>query len=742
MFPVAPDLPDEERDWARAAAPSAVDNPEWADVLRVYGRGHAPRLPWHAPIWDSGEAGVLFVPGLPRRHVAFWDEVILVDHPLRDSLLAYLRDGVNLQDFLIDSHRGPSVQQPYNVASFRQAVFPNRIPSKFVPFVESEVQSLIARGCVAKWSDVKGPAGPVRPRLIMALSVEETKPRLIYDARPLNQFFKRMPFSMDTVARVANVASPGCYMTSLDDSSAFHHILIRPSSWPLLGFEYGGVDYVWCVLPFGLSISPFVYHTLSEAKAAFLRSLGIPALAYLDDSFLTNLECTQGQPAREQWLAACEATHISVLVSYFCGNFLSPKKCDWRPTTVQKYLGMLCDSATATFRVPQDKLDAVHDILQESLAAGNISFRTLQRVAGKVTSMTVAIRPASLYTQAMFAALAALERSTLRSVDLTKDSSADLVGEMRKWLDITATTHEGPWQLARHFTAALTKGASDASSLAWGGVLYAATDPFEAGGMFPPEWMSSHINLKEMYALYHVLLQFCQRHPDRLRRAQVFVDVDNQSVVGAFNRGRAKNRAAHELLIRLFDLQIEYDFLLSLKWVPTADNGVADAISRPSRETIIRLGPDAFRQLWQELGPFNIDLMACTASAQHSPSSGRALPFFSRYHCAGSMGVDVFAQNVAVLPGGHVPAFGFCFPPPVMAGHVVQHLAECRARAVVILPSVKAYWFPRVLSATTRSVEVAGINEGGVFVWPSAEGVLKTWRYPRWAMMAYEVDFR
>lgn len=271
-FPVAPDLPGEERDWARAVAPSAVDNPEWADVLRVYGRGHAPRLPWHAPIWDSGEAGVLFVPGLPRRHVAFWDEVILVDHPLRDSLLTYLRDGVNLQDFLIDSHRRPSVQQPYNVASFRQAVFPNRIPSKFVPFVESELQSLIARGCVAKWSDVKGPAGPARPRLIMALSVEETKPRLIYDARPLNQFFKRMPFSMDTVARVANVASPGCYMTSLDDSSAFHHILIRPSSWPLLGFEYGGVDYVWCVLPFGLSISPFVYHTLSEAKAAFLRS--------------------------------------------------------------------------------------------------------------------------------------------------------------------------------------------------------------------------------------------------------------------------------------------------------------------------------------------------------------------------------------------------------------------------------------------------------------------------------------
>ena len=68
----------------------------------------------------------------------------------------------------------------------------------------------------------------------MALSVEETKLRLICDVRPLNKRRKKVNFSMDTVARVANVASQGCYMTSLYGSSAFHRILLRPSSWPLL----------------------------------------------------------------------------------------------------------------------------------------------------------------------------------------------------------------------------------------------------------------------------------------------------------------------------------------------------------------------------------------------------------------------------------------------------------------------------------------------------------------------------
>ena len=77
----------------------------------------------------------------------------------------------------------------------------------------------------------------------MAFSVEEMKPCLIYDTRPLHERCKKVHYSMDTVARVANVASLGCYMTSLDDTSAFHHILLRPSFCPLFGFSYGGIDY-------------------------------------------------------------------------------------------------------------------------------------------------------------------------------------------------------------------------------------------------------------------------------------------------------------------------------------------------------------------------------------------------------------------------------------------------------------------------------------------------------------------
>eukprot|EP00752_Nemacystus_decipiens_P013894 g12334.t1 len=322
--------------------------------------------------------------------------------------------------------------------AFRPAEFGNRIPSAFIGFVDGEVETLIARGCVTKWQDVRGPDGaPDRPR------------------------------------------------------------------------------------------------------------------------FLCNAVATHSAGDREQWLAACEGTRVAVLVSYLRGVFLSAKKCDWRPTRVQKYLGILCDSGTATFRIPQEKLDVVHSLLTEALENRTVAFRTLQRIAGKVTSMTVAIRPGSLYTQAMFAALAMLEKTTQRVVDLSLDSSANLVGELKQWLSISAITREGPWQLAQHFTAALTKGASDASSVAWGGVVYTAGDPFEARGVFPAKWLAKHII-----------------------------------------------------------------------------------------------------------------------------STTRKL----------------------------------------LVGHIVQRLAECRAHAVVLVPGVKAYWFPRVQSAAVRSVEIAAVKAAGVFKLPSSDG--------------------
>ena len=94
------------------------------------------------------------------------------------------------------------------------------------------------------------------------------------------------------------------------------------------------------------------------------------------------------------------------------------------------------------------------------------------------------------------------------------------------------------------------------------------------------------------------------------------------------------------------------------------------------------------------------------------------------------------------MSGTRAPAFRFCFSPPNHGtSHGMQHQAECRVHAVILLPDVKAYWFPLVELATVRSIEVAPVASAGCFQWPSPDGGLRNWRYPRWGVVVYEVDF-
>ena len=109
---------------------------------------------------------------------------------------------------------------------------------------------------------------------------------------------------------------------------------------------------------------------------------------------------------------------MAMLASFLCDQFLSAKKCDFRPTRLQQYLGMPCNSDNATFRVPRDKIDKPQQLLRATLDAESLPFHALQRIAGKSISMTVAIRPVSLWTHAMFSMLANLETIGLCTVDL------------------------------------------------------------------------------------------------------------------------------------------------------------------------------------------------------------------------------------------------------------------------------------------------------------------------------------
>ena len=111
----APPLDAVEREWARTGALFAAPGrwPSVADVARDPMQGPLRRMPWDAPVWNAGVDGGQFVPGFVRRHADFWNDIILQDHPLRGTLMSYLREGVGLHDLLLKEYRGPSIDCPY-----------------------------------------------------------------------------------------------------------------------------------------------------------------------------------------------------------------------------------------------------------------------------------------------------------------------------------------------------------------------------------------------------------------------------------------------------------------------------------------------------------------------------------------------------------------------------------------------------------------------------------------------------
>lgn len=86
-----------------------------------------------------------------------------------------------------------------------------------------------------------------------------------------------------------------------------------------------------------------------------------------------------------------------------------------------------------------------------------------------------------------------------------------------------------------------------------------------------------------------------------------------------------------------------------------------------------------------------MDLMATPASVHKKSVESRGtqedLPFYPRYHTHGCA----------------VKYFGFCFPPTNMVGVMLQHLEECQAQAVLIVPDQKQSWFPRLARARVKA---------------------------------------
>ena len=193
-----------------------------------------------------------------------------------------------------------------------------------ISFVHGEVHQLLSMGAISPCS--------TRPRVVSPLGVvpkKEGKLRLILDLTALNRYVRAPPFRMEDMRAVAAMTQPGDLGATVDLQDGYFHLQVRHQDRELLGFEWDGVYYVYNVLPFGLSTSPWAFTKLVRPVVAALHRAGVRVTSYMDD-FLVLAGPEEGSAPLDKTLALLRCL----------GWFVHPLKSYLTPMQDFTYLGM------------------------------------------------------------------------------------------------------------------------------------------------------------------------------------------------------------------------------------------------------------------------------------------------------------------------------------------------------------------------------------------------------------------
>ena len=144
--------------------------------------------------------------------------------------------------------------------------------------MSESIADLVATGCVR--------VVPEPPLVCSPLSVVENsarKKRLVINLRHLNRFLWKQKFKYEDLRIAMMLFKRGDYLFSFDLKSGYHHVDVANHHWKYLGFNWEGIDYVFTVLPFGLSTACYIFTKIVRPLVHYWRARGLCILVYLDD---------------------------------------------------------------------------------------------------------------------------------------------------------------------------------------------------------------------------------------------------------------------------------------------------------------------------------------------------------------------------------------------------------------------------------------------------------------------------
>ena len=237
----------------------------------------------------------------------------------------------------------------------------------------------------------------------------------------------------------------------------------------------------------------------------YIRSLGIPMLAWIDDMLgMTQIQFKGGSDD-DQFQSSMRGMVITTWVLFLAGYFLGVPKCNLIPEQQMTYLGIDCDSHKMRFFVPEERKEKYIHVLQQLLSSDSVTYSALEQMVGKLVSLESAVPAGMWYTRHQYAAMTSSglkPDAKKRTKNMTRIYvSSKLREEWYMWIYFLQENKGAPWKtFSNIFVTADVH--SDASGRSFAGVVDVPGKATKiTAGEFNDYMLKQDIQVKEAEAL-------------------------------------------------------------------------------------------------------------------------------------------------------------------------------------------------------------------------------------------------
>ena len=467
----------------------------------------------------------------------------------------------------------------------------------------------------------------------------------------LNTFVHVEKFKMETPESIRTSLMPGEWVSSIDLSNAYLHILIHPNSRKYLRFCYRSQVFQFTSLPFGLGTAPQVFTMIVKEVKLMALSSGLRLYQYLDDWLIRSESQEEAQVN----------TQPVVDLAQSLGWIINQEKSELKPTQVFSFMGYKYHLDSALVKPTQKRWHKLQDLILRLKPRHVLSATCLMSLIGLLASTEKMVLEGGIHMRPFQFHLKDHWRYP-QSLDSLLPWTEAIAAHLDWWQNPSNMMRGADLHPKDHSIQLFT----DASSKGWGAHL----DQSSTKGLWSDQEKRLHINVLELKAVSLAL----QSLKDQCQNQTVLVATDNTTVVAYINKqGGTHSAEMCALLWKIMTWCHHYHITLKARHIPGCLNVMADLSSSKQAQSIEwSLHPQVFKQICQKWFTPHVDLFATHLNHK--------LPLYV------SPVPDPKAWDIDALNINCTGLTAYAYPPVALLHRVIQKIRQCHCLIILIAP--------------------------------------------------------